>query len=438
MSDREPLNEDSPLASLEAEAAVESTDVDRAVPDSWRRRLGRRLRPALKILLALVVLAAAWMGMQWMLRHRVKAKRQKPKSRATLVEVTPAKVSDHRVVVKGMGRVRAAEEVALHPRVRGEVVSLSREMLPGGLVPEGHVLLRIDPSDYRVAVQQSTAAIKQAKAELQLEQGRQASARNELELLGSSAKDVNRDLVLRGPQLRKNKAAMESARATLRKARLDLKRTVIRSPINAVVLSRDVNVGTRVTETTRLARLVGTDAFWVELVLPVDQLKWVRVPGASGEPGAEVTIRDPSWSQEQSRTGRVMRLAPDLEEKGRMARLIVRIADPLALRKENRGKPRLLVGSWIEAVVQGSELKSVFVLPRRLLRGGTRVWLIDRQSRLDIRTVSLAFRGPDRVVVTKGLSAGDRLVVSDLSTPVKGTPLRVLDKRSRPRGRKRP
>lgn len=417
---REPTSEAPPVSSATGAVA------------SGTRPVRRGVLRALQVLLAIVVLAGAWLGMRWMLQNRVQAKRRKPKARATLVRVTPVKISSYRISVKAMGRVRAAQEVTLKPRVKGEILSLGKALIPGGLVPKGQVLLRIDASDYRVAVRQAASAVKLAQADLQVERGRQASVKKELQLVGSSAKGVNRDLVLRGPQLRKVEASVESAQAALRRARLDLKRTVIRSPFNAVVLSRDVSIGTRVTESTQLARLVLTDALWVELVIPVDQLRWIRVPSASGERGALVRVRDPVWSKGKARVGRVIQLMPDLEEKGRMARLLVKVDDPLALQPANAGQPRLLIGSWIEATLEGSELGAVAVVPRRLIRDGGQVWVIDSKSRLDIRTVGVVYRGPDYVVVSKGLAKGDRLVVSDISTPVKGTPLRILKKSPEP------
>ena len=377
-----------------------------------------------------VLLAAAW-GTEYMLQHRVHARRGRPKASATLVEVTSVSLGRERVVVKAMGRVKAAQEVEIHPRVQGEIRALGAALVPGGRVSRGALLVRIDPDDYRLALRQAEATVQLAEADLRVEQGRQVIARRELKLLGKQAQGSDRDLMLRGPQLRKARATLETARAALRRARLNLRRTVIRAPFNAVVLSRDAEVGTRVTESTRLTRLVGTNAYWVELVVPVDQLRWLTIPATAGTPGSRVRLRDPAaWRPGQTREGRVIQLAPDLEEKGRMARLIVQVEDPLALQKTHQGQPRLLLGSWVEAAIQGREIESVAVLPRRLLRDGHRVWLVDRHQKLVIRDVTIAFRDPDHVLVSKGLRPGDRVVVTDIATPVAGMPLRVLKPRA--------
>jgi len=330
-----------------------------------------------------------------------------------------------------MGKVRAAQEVDLHPQVRGEVRFISTDLLPGGLVKKGKTLLRIDPADYLIAVSQAVSAVAKAEADLRVEQGRQAIARKTYALLGNTQAGADRDLVLRGPQLRQAKASLEAAQAALRRARLDLSRTTIRAPWNATVQSRSVDVGTRVTETNSLVKIIGTDAYWVELVVPVDQLRWIQIPGNATDPGARVRIRDPAASLGgASREGRVLRLAPDLEDKGRMARLIVVVDDPLALAPASHGKPRLLIGSYVQATIEGQALSSVAAVSRRLIRDGNSVWVFSSLGKLDIRVVKIVFRGPDQVLVSGGIRAGERLVVTDLAAPVQNMPLRLLHKQT--------
>jgi RND family efflux transporter MFP subunit len=408
--------------SRDAHPAERSAVTPPAGPSAWRQA-GR----ALRLLLPILVLLGAGLGVRWMLQHRVSAKRRKPPKRAVLVKVTTVRFGRQRVTVRAMGKVGPAREVDLHPRVKGEVLTISPNLLPGGLIRKGRILLRIDSSDYRLVVRQSASVVEQAEADLRVEQGRQTVARREFQLLGKMAKGGDRDLVLRGPQLRKAQATLEAARAALRKARLDLGRTTIRAPFNAVIQSRGVDIGTRVTEASSLAKLVGTDAFWVELVVPVDRLRWIRIPTSNSDSGAVVRIRDrAAWGADAFRTGRVIRLAPDLEERGRMARLIVGVDDPLALQATQAGGPRLLLGSYVEAEIEGRELSSVAVVQRRLIRDGDKVWLIDARGRLDIRPVKIAFRGPARVLVTGGIRSGDRVVTTDLATPVQGMVLRVV------------
>ena len=87
-------------------------------------------------------------------------------------------------------------------------------------------------------------------------------------------------------------------------------------------------MGSQAMPQSDLGTLVGTDAYWVKVSIPVDRLQWVSVPGSPA------TIISNGGT---ARKGRVIKLLGDLEEKGRMARLLVEVRDPLALRPGNEG-----------------------------------------------------------------------------------------------------
>ncbi len=80
------------------------------------------------------------------------------------------------------------------------------------------------------------------------------------------------------------------------------------------------------------------------------------------------------------RTGEVIRLAADVEEKGRMAAVYVAIKDPLCLLAENRNKPKILLGSFVQADIEGTELNSVVSINRDYLRENDSIWLMTRRQ----------------------------------------------------------
>jgi len=318
------------------------------------------------------------------------------------------------------------------------------------------------------AIAQRASDIVQADAALQLERGQQAVAKREYELLGSQVGTSDHALMLREPQLRSAEAACAAARAAsdsaeaakraaeaakrsaqalkqsaeasrsateaakaaaevaLRKARLDLARAELRAPFNAIVDSEAVDLGSQVSAASTLARLVGTDEYWIEVAVPVDQLKWIRIPRTQADKGSPVRVfNDAAWSPGASRTGTVVRLASSLEKEGRMARLLVAVHDPLGLDDSSGNSPALLIGSYVRAEIQGATVNNVVPLPRQRLRDGDRVWVMAADDTLDIRPVGVAFRGRERVLVASGIEPGDRLVTSDLAAPVQGMALRV-------------
>jgi hypothetical protein len=171
---------------------------------------------------------------------------------------------------------------------------------------------------------------------------------------------------------------------------------------------------------------VGTDAYWVETAVSVDDLQWIRIPRTGSEKGSTARVYDPAASGNVAhRAGRVIRLAADLEEQGRMARLLVAVDDPMGLNPTNAARSKLLLGSYVRVEIDGAELRSVAVVDRSLVRDGDTVWIMATDGTLDIRPVEIAFRGRDRVLVAAGLETGEHLITTDLSAPILGMPLRT-------------
>ena len=272
----------------------------------------------------------------------------------------------------------------------------------------------------------------QALSTLRLEQGQQTIAKREFELLNESLQDDDRELVLRKPQLESVRAQLALARARLEQARLDLQRSQVLAPFNSIVESRTVDIGARVTTANTLATIVGTDSCWLEASVPVRELEWIDIPRDDAASGSRVRISNPvAWGEEAYREGRVIRLAGALEEEGRMARLLIEVDDPFTLNPENRGKPIMLMGSYVRVEIEGRQLDQVATIEREHLREGDRLWIMNSDATLEIREIDIVFRGLNEVFVADGVQAGEQLVITDLAAPVAGMPLRNKDNEKR-------
>ncbi|WP_077531074.1 efflux RND transporter periplasmic adaptor subunit [Vreelandella utahensis] len=344
---------------------------------------------------------------------------------AMLVDVTSAEKGNYRPTITAMGQVRAARELTLRPRVGGQIVERAPEFMPGGMVEKGDMLVRIDPADYEATLQQRRSELRQARSDLDIEQGRQNVAEQEFELLGEELEGTNKALVLRQPQLEQARAQVESAEAALRQAQLDLDRTRVTAPFNARVLSRDISLGTQVSTGEALGRLVGVDEYWVEATVPQSELPWLRFEERSGEAGAPATIRNNSaWPQGQHREGRLQRLVGELNEDTRLARVLITVQDPLALDADAPDKPPLLIGSFLNTAIEGREITDVVRLDRNHIRRNDTVWVMEDGS-LSIRDVKIAFRDAEYAYVSDGVEDGEAVVTSDLASVVDGADLRT-------------
>lgn len=398
------------------------TDVD-STPRRW---LPRILGGALKVVLTLLLVGGAMAVYKHQMDTSPRAQRQTPARQARLVQVIAAQKGNHTTAVSAMGPVIPAQQVTLHPQVAGQIVEVCETLLPGGLIETGKKLITIDPRDYEVQVRQRRGDVARAVENLKVEQGNQAIARQEFALLGEIIAEEDRELVLREPQLASAQSAWESAKAALEKAELDLARCEIAAPFNAIIQDKHVDLGATVTASSQLVTLIGTDEAWVDLKVPISQLRWITIPQRNEETGSSVRIYNTlAWGPERFRTGRVVRLYGEIEAEGRMARLLVAVDDPFCLKPANQDQPKLLMGTFVQAEVEGRMLESVFPIARPHLRDNDTVWIMDANDQLEIRSVQITYRGPEKVFVIAGLEENERLILTDIAAPVAGMPLRL-------------
>ena len=386
----------------------------------------RLIRSGTSFLLPVGVLLLAVILFMVMMKSAPRAERTPRPQLARLVETVSVSYGEQQVSISALGTVQAAQHVILRPQVDGEVVEISQQLVPGGYFQAGKRLLRIDASDYRLAVKQRESDLARARAELAMEQGNQAIARRENEILGEVLTDQESGLVLRKPQLAMARASVTAAQAALDNAHLALSRTIIMAPFDALVMSESVDLGTRLTSQSEIATLVGTDVYWVELSVPGGQLKWIRLPGVDEGMGAAAKLyQDAVWGPGEYRGGHVIRLLGEVGDAGRMARVLVAVEDPLAILVQNAGAPRLLIGAYLRAEIVGRTLPAAVALNREWLRDGNRVWIMNEDDQLEIRALEIAYRGSEEVFVTGGLADGERIVTSGIAAVAAGMPLRV-------------
>ncbi len=352
-----------------------------------------------------------------------KAERKPAPILPSRVEVTELPKTDQEAEVSALGTVVPAEQVSLIPEVSGLVRHVSRSLVPGGIVRKDELLLRIDPRNYRLAVDERRAQVAKAEFDLQLERGRVRVAEREWELLEATTRgDADEGLALRRPHLLNAEAALSAAKSALSRAQLDLERTTLRAPFDAVVQSESAAVGQIVGPGSAVAALVGTSHFWVQTSLPLADLALIELPDQSGAGGSRAQVeQELGTGGVVAREGRVVRLLGDLDPAGKMARVLVEIPDPMGLSDE---RPPLLLGAVVRVRIEGQKVPGVYVVPRRALHEDRKLWL-ERDGRLAIRPVEVVWRGQADVFVRGDIGDPARLILSRLKTPVDGMAVRV-------------
>ena len=157
-------------------------------------------------------------------------------------------------VITATGTINPITTVQVGSQVSGMIESLHADF--NSKVKAGQVVARVDPFPYRARRDQAEANLANANASVAKARSDLAQRKREMErakaLVGQQFVSQNEmDVALTayegaGAQLKLAEAAVKQAAAALEAAELDLKYTVIRSPVDGVVISRLVEVGQRI------------------------------------------------------------------------------------------------------------------------------------------------------------------------------------------------
>lgn len=160
------------------------------------------------------------------------------------------------------GRVEPMQTVSVKPKVDGEIVQVCFK--EGSLVRAGQLLFRIDPVSYQAKVDLCRAQLESAEAELDVAEKYFARVKSAEERAVSAAdRDKAENNVLLG------RAAVASAKASLRLAEIDLSYTDIKAPITGKIGKAMVTKGNYVTASSEtLAEIVQMDPIRVSYTLP--------------------------------------------------------------------------------------------------------------------------------------------------------------------------
>lgn len=302
----------------------------------------------------------------------------------------------------------------LKPRAQVEVVAevaarlLRIERDEGARVGRAEILAVLDDTDYRLANDRARAALAAAEASF-------AHARTEKERADSLLQTggiTDRDHLSAQVALQVAEAALAQAKAEAAIAGQQLARTEIRAPFAGRVARRLADPGTMLAVGTPLFTLLDDSVLEFEAQVASRELERVRV----GAPAVLTVDALPDARIE----GRVARTEPLVDERSRSFRAVIEV----------KGRPGLVGGLFGRASVRVGEVRGALVLPpAALVRDGSdpaaATAFVVRQGKAEKVALSLGVEAPDGIQVTKGLAAGDVVVLDPPTALASGAPVEI-------------
>ncbi len=378
----------------------------------------------LRIILPICLILAGAGGFSYLKSKEPRMKRKPPKKQALMVKTISLKPGNYQTSINAMGTVSPDREIILKSKVSGEVISISHNFVEGEVIKKGEILLELDDADYKIDVQKAQSALDKALSSLAIEKGSQLIAMEELKLLNEASKEKIKetDLALRKPQLIQAEAAVNSARADLKKAQLNMSRTKIITPFNALILEKSVNPGSLVNAQGAIATLIDIDAYKVEAQVPPDRLSALTINQAEGSKAVIYSLySNQTWQ------GKVVRTTGKITDKSRMAGVIISVHDPLGLisnLQTGNKKQQLLINDYVDIRIMGETLENVFSISRSILRDDNTLWIYD-SGVLKIKKIKIIWKEDGVIYIRKGISQNDKIISSDIPIAVEGMALQL-------------
>lgn len=324
-----------------------------------------------------------------------------PPSEVSVLKVKPTTVEDN---LQFTGQVRAFRSVQVRALASG--VILSRPFVEGSHVSAGEVLYRIDPTT-------TDAEWRSAKAKLASAQATLANAETVAErlhaLLPGNAV-AKQDVDNADAQLKAAHASVEDARGGVDAAQKNLSETVVRAQIAGQVERTLLDVGARVTGPTDLLTTIDVlDPIYVTFRPSAEQqAEWRRNPdfaraiAPGGSARIQVTLPDSSTFPTEGRIG-----------------YVDPVVDPQTGTQEYRAQFEnsrhiLLPGQFVHVTVHGLIRADAILIPQRAVlqqMGRSLVYVVGADNKVAAREVTATTWTGDNWLITKGLAAGENVIV---------------------------
>ncbi len=396
----------------------------------------------------------------------------------TPVNVIAVKSYAVKPAIIGFGTVEPDISLASKAEISGKISYVHPQLRNGAILQKGTVVIRIDPEDYQLALQQAKTIVASShakvreielqknnvQADLKLVQKKLKLAQVELarieslvkkQSISKSSRDNQQSSVLRlqqevqnlnsqlktlPQQLASAQAALTNAKSLVMTQELNLKRTEIKLPFNARISERVVEENQYIAKGALLFSAQTTDKILINAQFSLQHFRSL----AKGFRGNEALLKEAFSSgfsseifQQLGLTAKVRladnnspywpanveRISSQIDPVTRTLGIVVSVDNPYKNIIPGTNPP-LMQGMYTEIMLQG-KAQNFFVIPRDALHENE-IFIVNKNTQLERRTIEKAQVQGKMVLLTQGLKEGEMLIVSDVFPAITGMQVKII------------
>jgi len=332
-----------------------------------------------------------------------------------IVEILTPK--DFQVEISSNGTTTPLTQTVLTAEVGGEVIYRSKKFSEGSSVIEGEILAKIDDTDLQLQYKNALLQLANAEVQHSLQLAEAEVAKEAWEKIGDG---VASDLTLKKPQIKQAEALLEVAKAQVSSAEKKLNKTEIIAPYAGRIQNVNIDLGTTIIPGQPVGAIYTSSEIEVTLAVKDNDLQFISIPmdGRKLDPSEQALVKIKSFYKGKNQTwvGKLERVDGVIDPITRMINLIAVFKNDFI----ETDKPNLPIGLFVEAQIDGIILKDIFLIPVNAISENNEVYIVNNDNELVSRQLSILKKYSDFVIVKDGLKAGERIVISKLSSASNG------------------
>ena len=205
-------------------------------------------------------------------------------------------------------------------------------------------------------------------------------------------------------------------------AKLDLERSGIDAAFDGWVLEKSIEVGQHVTVGQQLGSIYRSGKLDIEVRIPAKDFKWFPA-GLGQDTAVAADVLYENAGQNYTWSGHVARVMAVMDERTRTLPMVIEV-DELVIDEEKKNYFRLRPGMFVTIKIKGKEIQEAFVVPRYVVYPGDVVYTV-KDNHLRIKEVNILRSYKDWVIIDEGLTEGELIVKTPLSSVKDGMRVRL-------------